>query len=68
MTFNELLKSAVGKHVKITMRGNTTLKGILHRYYEGEDFRGKFYSYAIEFKNGKIKHIDTTQVINAEVM
>ena len=24
MTFNELLKSAVGKHVKITMRGNIT--------------------------------------------
>lgn len=67
MKISILLNEMVGKKVKLYLAGGVTLKGTLQRYFVKEDFRGKFYEYAIVLKNGKRRFFPCTDVLSWEI-
>ena len=63
-----LLNQLIGKNIKVYLKGGLVLKGTLDKLYYGEDFRGKFYSFAIKGENGTIREFATINVIGWDIL
>lgn len=68
-TMYQLLCENENKNVKIHLRGNTTLKGILRKFYAGymSTLKSNVYRFAVENKNGSVKYFTTIDVLCCEV-
>ena len=65
----QLLSENENKKCKIHLRGNTTLRGILRKFYAGymSTLKSNVYRFAVENKNGSIRYFATIDVLCCEV-
>ena len=65
----DYLSENENKKVKVYLRGNTTLRGILHKFYAGymSATKSNVYRFAIENRNGTIRYFATIDVLSCEV-